>query len=238
MPTPIRRAEAPAVVPAAAPSVAPAVDDASSLGSLTDIANALGEADTFDAPTSLAEAEAAAATTPKHGSMKLDTAPNIKRPVLFYNQYCETCDAIAGMVKKADRRGGDVIDEQSIPKYQEDLDKMIPGLKLEDVYTTSHLVMPDGTVYRGGDAVREVLERLSLTGWFSDVFGIKVGEHMPFQAILNKGYALLDAIRPALGCTSCGPNATPTWAKPIKWVVDAVKKLMGKDKPDTAALPA
>src|SRR4051812_5071590 len=62
-----------------------------------------------------------------------------QRPVLLYNEHCEVCDGIAGWVKREDAQGGDHIDERPIPIYQEDLDKIAPGLDLEKVYEVSHL---------------------------------------------------------------------------------------------------
>ncbi len=214
MPT-TNRVSAPATPPRAAAPATPVDTGSSGDLSLDDIAAAVERGDTFETP---AETPAPLPAPAGH------VAPtHHKKPILFYNQYCETCDAIAGWVKRADKKGGDLISERPIPKYQEDLDKIVPGLDLNEVYATSHLIMPDGTVYQGGEAVREVLERLNSTKWFADVFQVEIAGHKPFQAALNAGYHILDASRPALGCTSCGPNAVPTWAKPIKWVVDGVK---------------
>jgi hypothetical protein len=99
-------------------------------------------------------------------------------------------------------------------------------LNIWDAYATIHLVMPDGSMKLGGEAVAEVLRHLPSTRWFTWTFGIRVFGIRPFQATLNLAYAVLADVRPAFGCESCG---TPSpWVRPIRWVVKSAGSLFGR----------
>ena len=86
----------------------------------------------------------------------------------------------------------------------EELRALNPDLNIWDAYATIHLLMPDGSMKLGGEAVAEVLRNLPSTRWFSWTFGINVFGTRPFQAMLNVAYAILADVRPVFGCESCG----------------------------------
>jgi hypothetical protein len=88
-----------------------------------------------------------------------------------------------------------------------------PNLDIWDAYETIHLLMPDGSMKTGGEAVAEVFRRLPTARWFAWTFAVEIFGIRPFQRLLDVGYAVLAAVRPLLGCESCGePNR---WVKPF-----------------------
>lgn len=179
-------------------------------------------------PAAPASAPPAPAST---GPEKLD------RPVLLFNGQCETCKVLSSWVKQKDASGKDLIDERPIPSTPEELARLNPDLDIWKVYEEIHLLMPDGSVKKGGEAIAEVLKRLPGQGWYTWAFDVSVFGFKPGMLALEGAYKLLDAIRPALGCSSCGGGPVAWWAKPIKWTADAVKWLMGKGKDDAHAAP-
>jgi hypothetical protein len=88
-----------------------------------------------------------------------------------------------------------------------------PDLNIWDAYETIHLLMPDGSMKLGGEAVAEVLRSLPNTKWFAGCFAVSIFGFQPFQKILNMSYAILADVRPLFGCESCG---TPNWLRPIE----------------------
>ncbi|MFO0722667.1 MAG: hypothetical protein U1E65_02710 [Myxococcota bacterium] len=153
-------------------------------------------------------------------------------PILLYNDECATCRRLARWVQEgeAKRPGGVNLLERPIGDDPEALLKLNPSLNIWDAYSTVHVLFPDGSMKVGGEAVAEVLKRVPATAWFSGIFDLSVFGHRPFQAALNAGYYVLDKIRPALGCESCGEPA-PAWAKPLEWMVKGYKALFDKKAP-------
>lgn len=156
------------------------------------------------------------------------------RPILLFNDQCAVCRTISSWVKREDNAGKDLIDERPIGNDPEALLAIHPGLDIWEAYTDIHVVMPDGTLKCGGDAVAEVLKRLPSQRWYAWTLDVQVAGRRPFQALLNAGYKLLNEVRPAIGCESCGGGPVVWWAKPIKWTADAVrwvKAKLGGDAP-------
>lgn len=152
-----------------------------------------------------------------------------KLPILLYNDQCAVCRKISSWVIHNDdpKFGGhQLIDERPIGSDERALKKIDPRLNLWDVYAEIHLIMPDGTIKKGGEAIAEVFRRLPDTHWFAGAFKLGVGDVRPFQAALNQSYKLLDSLRPAIGCESCGSGAPVPWyGKPIEWAVRGYKKI-------------
>jgi hypothetical protein len=122
--------------------------------------------------------------------------------------------------------GGPPVVARPIGDDPEAIQALHPNLTIWEAYSAVHLLMPDGSVKVGGEAVAEVLRRLPNTKWFAWLFDVSVFGKKPFQSILNLGYYILDEIRPAFGCESCG-EPPPKWAMPIAWMVQAWKWLTG-----------
>ena len=121
-------------------------------------------------------------------------------PILLFNGECAVCRAIAGWV----HRGGARLTERPIGDDPAALLRLNPALDICDAYATIHLLMPDGSMLVGGEAVAEVLRRVPAMRWISWTFGVSLFGVRPFQLVLDAGYTVLAEIRPLLGCESCG----------------------------------
>ena len=150
-----------------------------------------------------------------------------KLPVLLFNDECGVCRWIARWVKKSatTRTGAMRLDVRPIGDDPAALSLLSPHLDIWDAYATIHLLMPDGSMKLGGDAVAEVFRRLPSTRWFAWTFKLGFGTFRPFQLVLDAAYTILADVRPAFGCESCG---TPSvWMKPLSWCVKQLKRLFG-----------
>jgi len=164
-------------------------------------------------------------------------------PILLFNDECGVCRSIASWVKKQAQAGSGAtsIVVRPIGQDPDELLSLNQGLNIWDAYATIHLLMPDGSMKLGGEAVAEVLRNLPSTRWFTWTFTISVFGVRPFQVILNLAYAILADVRPVFGCESCG---TPSpWVRPIRWIVKWVASFFGKNhhaspSPHFTSLPA
>jgi len=155
-------------------------------------------------------------------------------PILLFNDECGVCRTIAEWVKKslhdhsADRRlvVRPIGDDPAVCR------SLNPNLDIWDAYATIHLLMPDGSMKVGGEAVADVLRALPNTRWFAWTFSLSLFGFRPFQMLLNLAYAVLADVRPLFGCESCGTLSV--WWRPIQWLVVATKKVFGKHHPSTA----
>jgi len=148
-------------------------------------------------------------------------------PILLFNDECGVCRSIARWVKNQVPSGSGTtsIVVRPIGQDPEELRALNQGLNIWDAYATIHLLMPDGSMKLGGEAVAEVLRNLPSTRWFTWTFEISVFGIRPFQATLNLAYAILADVRPVFGCESCG---TPSpWVRPIRWIVKWAGSLFG-----------
>jgi predicted DCC family thiol-disulfide oxidoreductase YuxK len=149
------------------------------------------------------------------------------KPLLLFNDECGVCRRIARWVRKSARNesGETSLIERPIGDDPELLRSLNPDLDIWDAYATIHLLMPDGSMKLGGEAVAEVLRNLRSTRWFAGVFTVGLFGFRPFQVLLDAAYAVLADVRPLFGCESCG---TPSpWLKPVAWVVKSAKTLFG-----------
>ena len=126
----------------------------------------------------------------------------------------------------ADRFGRDKLIVQPIGDDPDALLALHPDLDIWDAYETIHLLMPDGSMKLGGEAVAEVLRSLPNTKWFAGCFAVSIFGFQPFQLILNMSYAILSDVRPLFGCESCG---TPSWLRPIERITKWAKGIFGRN---------
>ena len=150
----------------------------------------------------------------------------LPQPILLYNDECAVCRSIGHWVKRsAQSKSGEAgIVVQPIGDDPEMLRSLNPDLDIWDAYATIHVLMPDGSMKLGGEAVAEVLRDLPNTKWFAWVFATRIFGFQPFQVMLNVAYAILSDVRPLFGCESCGK---PTWLRPIEWITKRTKALFG-----------
>jgi predicted DCC family thiol-disulfide oxidoreductase YuxK len=197
-----------------------------------------GSAAFYDQPASFERRPSVAPTAPVADPALVPTAPSDAaapaapasdfrppdgRPILLYNSNCQVCRVISSWVKRQDASGKDAIDERPLPADPADLGRLAPGLDIWQAYEVIHVLMPNGDIKKGGAAIAEVLKRLPATKWFAWTFDLNLFGVRPFQKVLDAGYFVLDAIRPALGCESCGGGPVAWWAKPIRWAADGVR---------------
>jgi len=150
------------------------------------------------------------------------------KPILLYNDECAICRRIGTWVQKSSRSkaGEKSIIAQPIGDDPKALRVLNPKLDIWDAYATIHVLMPDGSMKLGGEAVAEVLRDLPNTQWFAWCFAISLLGFRPCQMILNLGYLILSDLRPLLGCESCGMPSF--WVRPIVKIVKWVKNIFSK----------
>jgi predicted DCC family thiol-disulfide oxidoreductase YuxK len=151
-------------------------------------------------------------------------------PTLLFNDECSVCRSIAHWVRRSahSRLGLSSIVVRPVGQDPEELRALNPNLNIWDADATIHMLMPDGSIRLGGEAVAEVLRDLPSTRWFTWLFAIRVFGVRPFQTTLNLAYAILADVRPVFGCESCG--TTSPWIRPIRWIVKQVALVFGKSR--------
>ena len=155
------------------------------------------------------------------------TSQKQNKPVLLFDNECGVCRHIAAWVKKTAQLKAEEpsLIVRPIGDDPEALRMINPGLDIWEAYATIHLVMPDGSMKRGGEAVAEVLGHLPPTRWLARSFSVSIFGFRPFQALLNMGYFILADVRPLFGCESCG---TPSpWVRSIKWLLHLPTAILG-----------
>jgi predicted DCC family thiol-disulfide oxidoreductase YuxK len=154
--------------------------------------------------------------------------------MLLYDDGCATCSRIARWVQRSAAKSGEPsITERPVGNDPAELRQLNAGLDIWDAYAVSHVIMPDGSMKLGGEAVAEVLRCLPGTKRMATVFDIRIMGVQPFQAILNLAYHILDDVRPILGCESCGRSRP--WVRPIERLIKWARPSSGKAQtPDKA----
>jgi predicted DCC family thiol-disulfide oxidoreductase YuxK len=140
-------------------------------------------------------------------------------PILLYDGGCAVCRSIGRWVTASARgnSGRPSIIAQPVGDDPAALRRLNPELDIWDAYAVVHVIMPDGSMKTGGEAVAEVLRRLPATRWLAPCLSIGVLGVRPFQMMLNLAYQVLDDVRPLLGCDSCG--RTRRWVRPLERLV-------------------
>ena len=148
------------------------------------------------------------------------------KPILLFNDECAVCRHIGHWVQRsAQSKSGEAsILVQPIGDDPERLRSLNPDLDIWNAYETIHVLMPDGSMRLGGEAVAETLRDLPNTKWFAWTFATTIFGFRPFQLILNMSYAILSDVRPLFGCESCGK---PKVLRPIQWLRTRMKTLFG-----------
>jgi len=148
-------------------------------------------------------------------------------PILLYDGGCATCSRIAHWVHKAASResGAPGIIERPVGNDPAELRRLNPDLDIWDAYAVSHVIMPDGSMKLGGEAVAEVFRSLPGTKWMASLCDVRVAGIRPLQMALNLAYRILDDVRPILGCESCGMSKP--WVRPIERLMKWAKAAGG-----------
>ena len=164
--------------------------------------------------------------------------PVARAPILLYDGQCTPCRRIAAWVEAS--AGGDgpaaSVVVRPVGEDPEALHALNPDLDIWAAYATSHLVMADGSMRIGGEAVAEVLRRLPNCAWFSWLFALRIVGTRPFQGLLDAAFIVLSHARPILGCESCG---TPSvWLRPIVWLMKKTGSIGKATMPRPATHPS
>lgn len=160
----------------------------------------------------------------------MNTGTSVQRsqvPILLYDGGCATCRRIADWVERtaAATPGEPSIVLRPVGNDPAELRQLNPGLDIWDAYAVSHVIMPDGSMKVGGEAVAEVLRRLPRTRRLASLLNLRLLGVRPFQITLNLAYAILDDIRPLFGCASCG--RPKPWVRPIERLAGWAKTWTG-----------
>ncbi len=152
------------------------------------------------------------------------------KPILLFNDECAVCRRIGHWVQKSalSRSGEPSITIRPIGDDPDALRSLHPGLDIWDAYETVHVLMPDGSMKLGGEAVAEVLRNLPNTKWIASSFAVQMFGFRPFQMVLNLGYAILADVRPLFGCESCG--TTSGWVGSIERLINWTKAIFGEKR--------
>ncbi len=139
------------------------------------------------------------------------------KPILLFNDECTVCRHIGHWVQRSalSKAGDTSILVQPIGDDPGRLRSLNPGLDIWDAYQAIHVLMPDGSMKLGGEAVAETLRNLPNTKWFAWSFATTIFGFRPFQLMLNGAYAILSDVRPLFGCESCGKAKV---LRPIHWL--------------------
>ena len=151
-------------------------------------------------------------------------------PILLFNDECAVCRSIGSWVEKSARNksGETSIIVRPIGDDPEALRLLNPELDIWDAYATIHVLMPDGSMKVGGEAVAEVLRDLGNTKWFAWCFDVSIVGFRPFQMALNVAYVILADVRPLFGCESCGKPSF--WVRPIAPTIKWVKSIFSQNR--------
>jgi len=155
-------------------------------------------------------------------------------PILLFNDECAVCRSIGRWVQKSAQGKSEKasIIIRPIGDDPEELRLLNPELDIWDAYATIHVLMPNGSMKVGGEAVAEVLRDLRNTKWFAWIFAISIFGFRPFQVVLNVAYAILADVRPLFGCESC--DKPSFWVRPIAPTVKWAKSIFGKSRDPSA----
>jgi predicted DCC family thiol-disulfide oxidoreductase YuxK len=87
------------------------------------------------------------------------------KPILLFNDECAVCLRIGHWVQKSaqSKAGETSITVRPIGDNPEALRSLHAGLDIWDAYETIHVLMPEGSMKLGGEAVAEVLRNLPNT---------------------------------------------------------------------------
>lgn len=152
------------------------------------------------------------------------------QPILLFNDECGVCRRIGHWVQKSaqGKSGEPTLLVRPIGDDPEALRSLNPDLDIWEAYATIHLLMPDGSMKLGGEAVAEVLRRLHKTRWFAWSFSVSIFGLRPFQMLLDIAYAILADVRPLFGCESCGEPSV--WLRPVRWSIKSMQVAFGASR--------
>jgi predicted DCC family thiol-disulfide oxidoreductase YuxK len=120
----------------------------------------------------------------------------VKRAVLIYDAECAMCRASAlWLMRLAHARGAlEILPCRSPVRLAR-----FPGISEAACMTAMQLVLPDGRVVAGADAVPELLRRIRGVGWLATVFALP-----GVRPLARRVYAWIARNRMRLSCARRG----------------------------------
>jgi predicted DCC family thiol-disulfide oxidoreductase YuxK len=124
----------------------------------------------------------------------------LTRPVVLFDGDCGFCRRMVSLLARCDRGGTFA----TVPASRRHEVAGLPALTDASLTGAMHLVLPDGHVFAGGDAVREILRRLPGGAPVAAILGLP-----PVRPIVDRGYRLVAANRHRLGCRGAACAVAP-----------------------------
>jgi len=115
---------------------------------------------------------------------------NAAKPTVIYDGECGICGGNLHWLYRLDLFRRFV----ALPYQSEEVYRLFPWISRADLAASLHLVLPDGRVFRGADAFREIFLRMPLTAPVGLIMAIP-----PLPAVLRRLYPLLSENRYRLG---------------------------------------
>jgi acetyl esterase len=115
----------------------------------------------------------------------------LNRPVLLYDGTCGFCLGWVERIRRWDTAGTIAL----VPAGSREIYPELLHLSDRALHEAMHLVLPDGRVFAGGDAVPEVLRLLPVGRWVVWIFGIP-----GVRWLTRRVYRWVAARRHRLGC--------------------------------------
>ena len=109
--------------------------------------------------------------------------------VVVYDGDCAFCCGQVARLRRMDRRGV----FELVPRQHEGLDKRFPRLREGDFNTGMRVILPDGSIHVGADAVHQIARQLPVVGrltWLYNVPGINALARGAYAVVARYRYRL------------------------------------------------
>lgn len=103
--------------------------------------------------------------------------------VIVYDGECPVCRKAVDRVRSRAEPGA----FEFLSCHSGDLPLRFPSIERSACLQAMHLVLPDGTILSGADALPEIFTRLRRCGWFARLLGLPGAR--PLSRLLYRGFA-------------------------------------------------
>ncbi|HEX5634733.1 MAG TPA: DUF393 domain-containing protein [Gemmatimonadales bacterium] len=124
----------------------------------------------------------------------------LTRPVVLFDGDCGFCRSMVSLLERWDRRRAFA----AVPASRRHEVAGLPALAEASLAGAMHLALPDGRVFAGGEAVREIIRRLPAGAPFAAAMGLPL-----VRTLVDRGYRLVAANRHRLGCRGAACAVAP-----------------------------
>lgn len=122
--------------------------------------------------------------------MGSDSSPP-SHPTLLYDGACRLCRALARLVRMAVPEDGLAV----LPFQRPEGRRLLRGWTVERIHDAAHLVLPDGRVVSGAEALSGILDFLPLVGAVHRAMAARPWVRGLVAFLYDAGYALRDGTR-------------------------------------------